>query len=496
MKKTLFVKNAALLTATSFVLRLLGIVFKVWLAGAIKSEGIGLYQLVLSVSALAFAFSAGPLPVAVTRLVSKNSVLGQQKGEMKAVKAGVFIALLLSLLSFGVVFFGANFIGNTLLQDARTVLPLKIMSVGVPFIAFSSVMKGYFFAKRKIASDSLRVLLEQIIRLGICFFIVSRFIHKGAVFTLCGVIFADTVSEIFSFLFCLFLFLKQDGVYLPKESTKAEQKEILRIASPILASRYSTTALRTAESVITPTCLAKTMGKSTALAHFGAVKGMALPVLFFPSSILSALSSLLLPEMSEAIAKGKPYVVKNAVKKTLKTTWLIGVVFGCVFFFAANEIADIIYKDGYIGYLIRFLAPIVPLMYLDGITDGILKGLDLQGFCLKIAILDSSLRLILIGVFVPKYSMTAFLLIMTASNLFTCFATTAKLLKVTKVSFKFFKEILLPVLVGFAVCSVIREVLFFVTNKIVFCILFCTVSPLLYAVLLFVLGIVDINDYT
>ncbi len=495
MKKTLFVKNAALLTATSFILRLLGIIFKVWLAGAIKSEGIGLYQLLLSVSALAFAFSMGPLPVAVTRLVSKNSVLGHQKGEMKAIKAGLFIAFLLSLLSFCLVFFGANFIGGTLLNDTRTVLPLKIMSVSIPFVAFSSVMKGYFFAKRRIGVDSLRVLLEQIIRLGICFFVVSRFVHKGAVFTLCGVVFADTVSEIFSFLFCLFIFLKQDGVYIEKENAKTEQKEILRIASPILASRYSTTVLRTAESVITPGCLAKTMNKSTALAHFGAVKGMALPVLFFPSSILSALSSLLLPEMSEAVAKGKPYVVKNAVKKTLKTTWLIGVIFGSVFFFAANEIANIIYKDGYVGYLIRFLAPIVPLMYLDGITDGILKGLDLQGFCFKIALLDSSFRLILIAIFVPQYSMTAFLLIMIASNVFTCFATTTKLLKTTKVSFSFFKEILLPILVGFAVCSAVREILFFITNKIVFCAVFCGLSLLLYTALLILLGAIDKNDY-
>jgi predicted PurR-regulated permease PerM len=85
---------------------------------------------------------------------------------------------------------------------------------------------------------------------------------------------------------------------------------------------------------------------------------------------------------------------------------------------------------------------------------------------------------------------------MTASNIFTCFATTAKLLKTTKVSFSFFKEILLPILIGFAVCSLTREVLFFVTNKIAFCASFCAVSLLLYAVLLLALGIVDVNDYT
>lgn len=496
MKKTLFIKNAAVLTVTSFVLRLLGIIFKVWLASAIKSEGIGLYHLVLSVSALAYSFAAGPLPVAVTRLVSKNSVLGANAGEIKAVKAGVIIAFLFSLVSFLILFFGANFIATYVTRDVRTALPLKIMSVSVPFVAFSAVMKGYFFAKRQITADSLRVLLEQIIRISLCFFVISRFLHKGMVFTLCGVILADTVSEIFSFLFCLFLFLKQNGSLWGTGTTKKEQKEILRIASPILASRYSTTALRTAESSLTPYCLSKTLTKTTALSRFGAVKGMALPVLFFPSSILSALSSLLLPEMSEAVAKGKPYVIKNAVKKTIKTTWLVGVVFGCIFFFSGGEIANLIYNDSYTGYLIRFLSPLVPLMYLDGITDGILKGLDLQGFCFKIAFLDSAFRLVLIAFFVPRYSMTAFLLIMTASNVFTCFASTAKLLKTTKISFSFFKEILLPIIIAFAVCSLFKELLFFITNKIVFCLSFCALSLLVYTVLMLFLGVADINDYT
>ena len=42
MKKTVFIKNAAILTASSLLLRFAGIIFKVWLASFIGSEGIGL----------------------------------------------------------------------------------------------------------------------------------------------------------------------------------------------------------------------------------------------------------------------------------------------------------------------------------------------------------------------------------------------------------------------------------------------------------------------
>ena len=48
LKKTLFIKNAAIMTSTGTILRIAGIFFKVWLAAAVGSEGIGLYHIVFS----------------------------------------------------------------------------------------------------------------------------------------------------------------------------------------------------------------------------------------------------------------------------------------------------------------------------------------------------------------------------------------------------------------------------------------------------------------
>ena len=57
MKKVIFIKNAMILTATSLFLRFLGVIIKVWLAAAIGSEGIGLYQLIFSFYVLAATFA-------------------------------------------------------------------------------------------------------------------------------------------------------------------------------------------------------------------------------------------------------------------------------------------------------------------------------------------------------------------------------------------------------------------------------------------------------
>ncbi|MBQ2895090.1 MAG: polysaccharide biosynthesis protein, partial [Oscillospiraceae bacterium] len=45
-------RNTALLTASALVMRLLGLMYQVWLAGHIGAAGIGLFQLVLSAGML------------------------------------------------------------------------------------------------------------------------------------------------------------------------------------------------------------------------------------------------------------------------------------------------------------------------------------------------------------------------------------------------------------------------------------------------------------
>lgn len=55
--------NTALMTGSSIVMRCIALVFQAWLVGHIGAAGIGLYQLVLSVSVLFanFAISRHPL---------------------------------------------------------------------------------------------------------------------------------------------------------------------------------------------------------------------------------------------------------------------------------------------------------------------------------------------------------------------------------------------------------------------------------------------------
>ena len=77
-RKVLF--NTALLTLTSLLMRSVGMMFQVWLSNKIGPAGIGLFQLIMSVSALAATFSISGIRFATTRLVSEELGRGNAAG--------------------------------------------------------------------------------------------------------------------------------------------------------------------------------------------------------------------------------------------------------------------------------------------------------------------------------------------------------------------------------------------------------------------------------
>lgn len=92
----------------------------------------------------------------------------------------------------------------------------------------------------------------------------------------------------------------------------------------------------------------------------------------------------------------------------------------------------------------------MPIMYVESVVDGMLKGLNQQVSSLKYMLLDSSSRIVLILFLVPSRGMEGFLFIMVLSNLLTCFLNTHRLLSVTGMKLKWSTWILKPVL---AMCT-------------------------------------------
>jgi len=451
MKKFTFLKNAVILTITAFVLRGLGMLLRIYLSNKIGAEGMGLYQLIVSVYMMVATFATAGVSTGVIRVVSDEIAVGTKESTIKAFRKTLFLCICWGVFLATVLYFSAGFIGKYWINDVRTIPSLTVAIFALPFMSATSCIKGYFIAHRRVSIPSEAQILEQIVRLIIIFLLLDHFIPYGIDAACLAVMIGDVISEMSSCLYSYLAYRKEKkrhgNPYLTKVKSPHITKKMIGSAAPVALNKYLNTGLRTYENMLVPESLRQFTGsRETSLEQFGMLKGMAMPVLFFPSSLLTAFSTLLIPEMAEAKVLGNTEKMKKMADKTFHIAITLSILIGGIFFAFAYELAELIYHEIEIGTILKMLAPIVPFMYLETVVMGILQGLNEQMSSLKYNIFDSCIRLPLIFIFVPQHGLTMFIWIMILSNITTSSLNIYKTLKATHTKINLTKWILKPLI--------------------------------------------------
>lgn len=451
-KKKTFLINTVILTLTALILRGIGMFFRIYLSNIIGAEGMGLYQLIISIYMLASTFASSGISTAVTRLCADEMVCGSRESVFSVLKKSLKLSFVLgAIINFCVYIFSSP-IANIFIGDARATASLKILSFSLIPMGLSACFKGYFMARRKTITPSLASIFEQIIRISFILFLLSKFADKGLEKSCFIILCADTLAETASCIFIAVCCIKDKSkVKISTEKNTVAKKnilkEIIRISLPITAGKYLTSLLSTIENLIVPKSLGSFSGnRKSGLETFGLIKGMALPIIFFPASFLLSISTLLIPEISEQALLKDYEAIKKDVGRVLTVTVLGSILISGCFFLSAEKIGIALYGSKESGVLISVLSPIIPVMYLESVVVGLLKGLDKQNASFVYSLFDSVIRIVLVLTVVPLFGIDGFILTMYFSNLFTGSLNFIKLLKVTSVKFKFLDWFIYPLI--------------------------------------------------
>ena len=147
-----YLKNAALLTGADVVLRLAGMGLRIWLANALGGEGMGLYQLVLAVYSLFVTLATSGVSVAATRLMAEE--LSRSRAEARGMLLRLLgAALLLGSAAWAGQFGLAELAAAWWLGDVRAAGALRAAAFGLPWMAVSAVLRGFFIARRQVGPN-------------------------------------------------------------------------------------------------------------------------------------------------------------------------------------------------------------------------------------------------------------------------------------------------------------------------------------------------------
>ena len=90
-------RTAALVTFFSACEHCLGFLYRIVLSRVLGSEGLGIYQVALTVFAVFITATSSGLPITLSRIIAKHRTRGNPDGEHAATTAAILIALLFSV---------------------------------------------------------------------------------------------------------------------------------------------------------------------------------------------------------------------------------------------------------------------------------------------------------------------------------------------------------------------------------------------------------------
>lgn len=441
-RRNQFLKNAAILTATSLLLRAVGMYFRIYISSVIGAEGVGLYQMILSIYVLVSGFASSGIVVAVTRMTADELACGSRRSVRGVLRKCITVSAAMGITSAVLVAATAGLIGGEWISDPRSISSVRVMAAALPFMSISCCLRGYFTARRRVGVSSVSQITEQCVRIALSFVLIARMAPFGVEYSCLAIMIADVISEAAGCLHVSIGYLldrrRQEDVRPTRVFPPySEYRRIWEITAPITASHYLTSLLRTIESILVPDCLTQALfSRARALELFGMLRGMTLPLIFFPSTLLTAFTSLLIPELSEAQALGQTDRVRLAVSRSMRITFLLAIPAAGMFLMFSHELGMLVYNESDVGWMLRILAPLTPLMYVESMVVGILKGIGQQNSSLRYNLIDSVVRIGLIIAVIPHFGMTGFMLVMVVSNLLTPLLHVRRLLKVTDMRFE------------------------------------------------------------
>ncbi len=451
MNNKKLLKNTVLLTAFSVIMRIIGLGFQVYISNSVGAAGIGLYQLVMSVHALAITVATSGVRFAVTRIIAE--ILGRRRpGDVRrAVLCCFAYAAFFGTLAFTLVFFNSSFLAAHWAGDIRAAEPIRILSCGLIFISLTTVIGGYFTAVGRVGRAALIQLFEQLVMICCTLWLLPRS-GGGMTQSCCALARASVISDAAVFLISISVFALDVRRYGRARGGQSCLSRLVSISLPLAASAYARTALSTLQHMLTPAGLRKSGATADeALAVYGSIHGMVFPVIAFPSALFASIAELMIPELTEYQVSGRHEKAAETVNGVLRLCLSFSVCCAVILFFFGRDIGSALYRQSQAGEYIRLLSPLVIIMYMDTVTDGMLKGLGQQLWSMGINIADAAISLAMVFFLLPLYAIRAYIFIIFFSECFNFALSIYRLSRLVHISLTA-GDILRPLLC--ALCAV------------------------------------------
>ena len=456
------VQSTLILTVANLINRLLGFGYRIYMSNILGPEGMGLFQLIMPIYALAWSISCSGITTSVSKLVASEKAKNQHGNMGRILKQALAISTALGFLLSFILFFFSNMVAVYMFNDERLSMSLKILSLSFPFMAAGSCVRGYFMGLQETVIPAISQVLEQCVRMAVIFLLAGAMMPRGLAYATAAAMLGIFAGEVLSFVFVLVSYkgykLKWKYFKAPTLSSRESFYMLGAMALPLTLNRISGSLLSAFENMMLPRRLmAYGMTNSEALSEFGKLTGMAMPLVQFLSALLVSLSISLVPAVSEAMTMKNYSRISNTVSKVMLFTTITGIGSAGVFIMLANELGEIIYNQN-IAHILILLGIMCPFLYMQTTLSGILNGLGEQVFIFRNALISSVISIAFIMLVVPRLGLNGYILGSFIGLVIICVLSLNKIRVATRIEVNILDWFIKPILSSVLTVLVVRMV--------------------------------------
>ena len=333
-------KSVALLTAFSFLGKIVGAFYKIVLIAIVGAVGIGYYQLAFPVFVFLFTFVSSGMSTSLTVMIAENKIDKNKSYSIfrYANKVVLFWSVVSGIVLVIIAPYLARFQGNKIITPIYYVV--AVASLGVNIL---NNFKAYLRGRENTGSYIVADTIEQIAKFIFSVLFALLLINQGVIIACIG-IFAGIGLSCFVTIFYLYIFVfaKECKNVSIIKLDKQEKSKLINFTLLAMITTLILPAVQFIDSVIIVNLLQRA-GESSigATILFGLSKGTVSALLNIVNCILIPIEFLFLPNLVELSCCQQQ---KESSRKVIDIVLMVTVPIASGFFFFSNEVITLLYS--------------------------------------------------------------------------------------------------------------------------------------------------------
>lgn len=395
-------RGAFWLSLGSFVSKLIGAVYRIFLPRVLGDYGVGLFQMAYPLYAILLAVSVNGIPTALAKQTAEKLSRGDIEG---AERLGAWAQVALGLIGMvlaALMELASRWIAIQIFREPAATGAIRALAPALGFVALEASFRGYFQGHQEMQPTAMSQIFEQLARVMVMFPLAYHFLPSGVDKAAAAATVGAPVGAAVGMVYLAARRASMGTWSLRGGFPARDLWRLFTVALPMSLSGLLFPLMLMADSMFVPMRLRLAgLTLEQATARFGQLSGEAMPLINLTMVVGAALAVSLVPAIARATIRGDRKEANGKVDSAIHLVWLLGLPMAGGLVMLAHPLTGLLYGESGASGALQVLAVGSPILALQQVMGSSLQASGLGWVPVKNLIYGAGVKFVLTWFLTP-----------------------------------------------------------------------------------------------